>query len=173
MVSISVRGNHHWDISSAFCHTSWHLHNSSDSQPCLVYAAYKCSYTRQGEPPASVPPHAAFSQLFCTCWIAQGSVKHALEPCPLQLCGPSLPCSLFPSWCAFSIHLQCQIPDVLPHSGPYSTCCCAKAISPSVCTYWSFFETFQSLIEHQERWHRMSHNNLLPVEHLRMQLIAP
>lgn len=56
MVSISVRGKHHWDISSAFCHTSWHLHNSSDSQPCLVYAAYKCSYARQGEPPASVCP---------------------------------------------------------------------------------------------------------------------
>lgn len=27
---------------------------------------------------------------------AQGSAKHALKPCPLQLCGPSLPRSSFP-----------------------------------------------------------------------------
>lgn len=82
--------------SSAFPHASWHLHNCSDSQFCLRSWEEANVHTL-----GKVSPQLACSS---RCLLAailymlytQGSVKHTLKPCPLQLCGPSLPCSPSP-----------------------------------------------------------------------------
>lgn len=82
--------------SSAFPHASWDLHNCSDSQFCL-HSWKEANVHTLGK----VSQQLAYSS--CRLLTAvlydlytQGSVTHALKPCPLQLCGPSLPCSPSP-----------------------------------------------------------------------------